>query len=199
MVQSIAVAILVGMLLPQGSSPPAWKKYDIKSGVVTYEQTLEAGTMKIASKIIVTFDDYGMKECQDTYSDGVLKESLFSDGKKMYSTHYAKKTTYRRGDAFRGVAYRFAWEDISEKDKSSGIAKQSGKMTVAGKSCESYVVNLSGSKTTYAGWAHICLWMESISTSTKSILKAIKLEENLTIPAEKFAPPAGFAVKDSPY
>jgi hypothetical protein len=72
-------------------------------------------------------------------------------------------------------------------------------MSVAGKTCESYIVNLSGSKTTYAGWAHICLWMESSSTSTKSIQKAVKIEENVAVPAAKFAPPPGFTVKDSPF
>ena len=40
------------------------KKYDIKSGIVTFDITIIMGDTKLANKSIVYFDDYGMKECK---------------------------------------------------------------------------------------------------------------------------------------
>ena len=37
-----------------------FKKYDVKSGIVTFENVIEMGTMKMKHKVMVYFDDYGM-------------------------------------------------------------------------------------------------------------------------------------------
>jgi hypothetical protein len=43
-------------------TPAQTKKYDIKSGIVTYDIATSIGEMKVGSKAIVYFDDYRMKE-----------------------------------------------------------------------------------------------------------------------------------------
>jgi len=185
---------------PQGAQPAQVRKYDVKSGIVTYEDVIEAGTMTIKSKRVTYFDDYGMRECEDRYTGDNLRESYFSDGKNLYSVMYSQKTTYLRGPAYRGTMYRFAWDEVSSQDKSSGKAKQIAAMPLAGKTCDAFQVGdpASGDYTTYAGWNHVAFMIDVHGKGTHSVQKAVKFEENAAVPPEKFQPPAGFPVKNSP-
>jgi hypothetical protein len=189
--------ILVSLLalITLAAADAQTKKYDIKSGIVTFETTMKVGTMSIVSKSIVYFDDYGMKECKETYKDDALKESFFSDGKNLYAVHFAEKTAYKRGVASRGTEFRFNWNEISDKDKKSGKAKQLPGLTIAGKKCESFEYSDGGTTTKYAGWSNICLMIDLTSKSVSSLTKAVKLEENAKVPSDKFVVPAGFELK----
>ena len=40
------------------------KKYDIKSGIVTFETTTLLGKITMTEKSVVYFDNFGMKECK---------------------------------------------------------------------------------------------------------------------------------------
>jgi len=189
---SAAFVMLVALPLDAHAQ---FKKYDIKSGIITFETAIEMGTMKMKNKIMVYFDDYGMKECHENYDGEKLKSSLFSDGQMVYNVQYAKKTAYKRGKAYSGTEFRFDWNDISEKDKTSGKAKKLPNVTVAGKNCESYMVGSSTDKTVYAGWGHVCLMIDVSSSTMRSLIKAVKFEENAKVPPEKFAVPAGYKMK----
>jgi len=101
---SVAAAVLVVSAMTQAQI----KKYDIKSGVITYE-SLNSFGMKM--KIVVSFDDYGMKECRDTYLGDKLKESFFSDGKNLYRVNHMEKTGYNTGPAYRGTELRVEWTE----------------------------------------------------------------------------------------
>jgi hypothetical protein len=186
-------ALLVFTLLAAAEAQP--KKYDIKSGIVTFETTMKVGSMSIVTKSIVYFDDYGAKECKETYKDDALKESFFSDGKNLYGVHFADRTAFKRGVAYRGTEFRFNWNDISDKDKKSGKAKQLPGLTVAGKKCESFEYSDGGTTTKYAGWGNICLMIDLTSKTVSSMTKAVKLEENAKVSGDKFAVPDGFALK----
>src|SRR5687768_12326464 len=66
------------------NAPAVVKKYQIKSGIITFQETANMGSMKISSKKVLYFDDYGMKEREDSFDDeGQLKESFMSDGKDL--------------------------------------------------------------------------------------------------------------------
>jgi hypothetical protein len=171
------------------------KKYDIKSGIVTFETTAKMAGMTIVTKSIVYFDDYGTKECKETYKDDALKESFFSDGKNLYAVYFADKMAAKRGVAYNGTEFRFNWNDISEKDKKAGKAKQLPGLTVAGKKCDSFEYTDAGTTTKYAGWSNICLMTDLTSKNVSSVTKAVKLEENVKVSSDKFAVPAGFALK----
>jgi hypothetical protein len=186
-------ALLVFTLLAAAEAQT--KKYDIKSGIVTFETTVKMGNMSIVTKSIVYFDDYGAKECKETYKADVLKESFFSDGKNLYAVYFADKTAMKRGVAYRGTEFRFNWNEISDKDKKSGKAKQLPGLTVAGKKCESFQYSDGGTTTKYAGWGNICLLIDLASKNVSSITKAVKLEENAKVSGDKFAVPAGFTLK----
>ena len=77
------LAVIVTTLTVAAQS--SFKKYDIKSGVVTYDQVMKMGSFEMKKKVIVYFDDYGMRECRETYEDTKLQETYFSDGKDIYS------------------------------------------------------------------------------------------------------------------
>ena len=171
------------------------EKYDIKSGIVTFETTMKASGMTIAKKDIVYFHDYGIKEYKDTYQDGKFTESYFSDGKSLYKVIHNDKTAYKAGDAYRGTELKFAWNEVSAKDKKDGKAKQLPDMKVAGKTCQAFEHSDRGKSTTFAGWSGITLLTEMKSKSMRSVSRAVKFEENAKVPAAKFAVPAGYAVQ----
>lgn len=171
------------------------KKYDIKSGIVTFETTMKMSGITIMKKDIVYFDDYGMKECKDTYEGDKITESFFSDGKSLYKVIHNNKTVYKAGNAYRGTEFRFDWNEISAKEKKDGTAKLLPDMKIAGKTCRAFERTDQGTTTTFAGWNGITLLTELKSKSMSSVSKAVKIEENAKIPAAKFAVPAGYAVK----
>ncbi len=169
-------------------APSTAKKYDIKSGVITYETLVESGTMKISGKTIIYFDNYGNLECKETFEDGKLTESFFSDGKNLFKVMHNHKTAYNVGVAYSGTEYRFDFDAIAQKDKDSGNAKKSANETVAGKNCEAY----SFGATSFAGWNHICLLTKSNAGGVKSTTTAVKIEENVAISPDKFKAPADY-------
>jgi hypothetical protein len=167
------------------------KKYQTKSGIITFETTIKMGKMEMKSKAVVYFDDFGMKECRDTYNGDTVKESFFSDGKNLYLVIYAEKAVYKRGVAFRGTEYKFDWNEIQR----SGDVKKLPNMTIAGKDCEAFELNVKGNINTYAGWNNICFYIGTNQNNMNVVSKAVKFEENANVPAEKFKIPAGFTLK----
>ena len=173
------------------------KKYDIRSGIVTYELNMKVGGMEIRKKTVVYFDDYGMKECRETYSNSKLEESYFSDGKELYSVRPNKKTAFRRGTAYRGTELRVDKSEFgTEADRRSDKFKTLPPMLIAGKSCETFEYNDGkGSVTRYGGWNKILMYLDVKTKSTQTIQKAVKVEENARVSSEKFKVPAGFVVQ----
>ena len=173
------------------------KKYDIKSGVVTYESIMKMGNFEIKKKVVVSFDDYGMKECKETFGRDKLEESFFSDGKDLYMVKPGNKTAYKRGTASRGTELRVEWSEFgTEEDRQAGKYKKLPAMKVAGKNCEMFEYNDgTGTVTQYGGWNKIMLYMSMKSKDMESTQRASKVEENAKVPAEKFKVPAGFAVE----
>ncbi len=168
----------------------AIKKYRIKSGIITFDQDL----MGIKQKSVLYFDDYGMKETEEKYDGEVIKETNLCDGKNRYLLMHNQKTAYTSGTCFRGVAYKFDWDEISKADKEYKVSKMDN-IDVAGKDCESYSMSSSDYPTVFAGWNNICLYMNTKSKFGNVITKAVKVEENIDVPAEKFQVPAGYEIK----
>lgn len=189
----VAASVIVISAGAQTSS----KKYDIKSGVVTYELIMKMGKMEIKKKTIVSFDDYGMKECKDTYDGDKLEESYFSDGKDLYLLKHAKKTAFKQGSASRGTELRVEWTEFgTEKDRQSGVYKKLPAKKFAGKDCEMFEQNDGkGTVTQYGGWKKILFYMDLKSKDMESIQKAVKVEENAKVSPDKFTIPKGFAVQ----
>ncbi len=191
------MTLLISVLMMMGVSLSAQtKKYDIKSGIVTFELAMKAGPTNITQKLVVSFDDYGMRECKDKYNGDKLMDSFLSDGKTLYSVGHAKKIASRRGDALRGTEVRFDWNDISDKDKKEGRAVKIGNMKVAGKDCEAYQTTTASGKSTFAGWSHILLYFDLRGTASQTTITATNIEENVNIPPAKFTIPADYKLKE---
>jgi hypothetical protein len=178
-------------------APAQVKKYDIKSGIITYESIMKMGNFEEKNKIIVYFDDYGIKECKETFSNAKLEESNFSDGKDLYLVKHKQKIAYKQGSADRGTELRVEWMEFgTEKDRQSGKYKKLPAMKVAGKNCEMFEFNEGKENITqYGGWNKILLYMNLKTKSVQNIQRALDVKENVEVPPEKFKVPAGYAVK----
>lgn len=124
-----------------------------------------------------------------------MEESFFGDGKSRYKTAHNQKRVYKAGTASRGTEFQFDWNEISDRDKKAGKAKQLPNMTVAGKTCQSFEYCDGGTSTKFAGWSGICLLTEMKTKDVNSLTEAPKIEENAKVPAEKFALRSEYAVE----
>jgi len=173
------------------------KKYDIKSGIITFESTQKMAGLgfDIQNKVVVLFDDYGMRECRETYQGNEIKEVYFSDGKDLYSLQPVKKAAFKRGKAVRGCETTIDWSDISSDDKKAGKAKQLPNITLAGKTCESFEYTSGGESTTYAVWNHILMMIDMKSKQMSMLKKAVAVDEKTAVSEDKFKVPAGYTIK----
>jgi len=196
-VKTMLFILLVLTIVISASAQTPFKKYDIKSGIITYELVMKVGTMEMKHKEVVYFDDYGMKECKDTYNGDKVEQSYFSDGKELYAVKFAKKMAFKQGNAYRGTELRVEWSEFgTEEDRQSGKMKKLPAMTVAGKNCEVFEYNDGkGGITKYAGWNKVLLLLDTQMMGTHTVQRAVKVEENVNVPQEKFKVPAGFTVQ----
>jgi len=171
-------------------------KYDIKSGIATLDIVTTVSSTKIKMTKIVYFDDYGRKECQETYSNGKLSGVFFCDGKNSFSLNFKKKKAETQGPATNGIGTRIEINAMGTKeDIASGRVKKGSPMTLAGQICEVIQVGRGGTPTIYGGWHQVLVYMKSSSSGVNTEIKAVKLEANAAVPKEKFEIPAGFAVQ----
>jgi hypothetical protein len=171
------------------------KKYDLKSGILTFQSTTFFGTMKMESKAIVYFDDYGMKECKESFEDDELKESFFSDGKTLFTLVHKKKEAYDRGPASRGTELKFDWNEVSKNTNKDYKVQKLAPVTIAGKPCESFSIESKQGKNIFAGYKGVTFLTHVENKQMTTDLRAVKFEENVAVPADKFKVPAGYAVK----
>ncbi len=194
--KSVAILLLIGAIVlavPAGANAQP-KKYEIKSGIVTFENVTTIGKIKMVEKMILYFDDYGYKECKEVYTKDKLTGISLSDGKTRWNIDPVKKTAMNLGAAVRGTEMKFDWNEVSEKEKKNGNAKLRPNIVIAGKTCQSFQTTPSGS-TVFAGWKNICLLTDVDNYGVHAVIKAVKVEENVKVPPEKFTVPAGYTIQ----
>jgi hypothetical protein len=198
MLPRIAAAMLIAFALILPSSLSAQeKKYDVKSGIITYETVTRDGRMEIAGQVVLYFDDYGRLECKDTYVGGMLKESVLCDGKTVYTLLHEQRIVFRRGPANRGTEVRFDWEALPVNEKAEGHIRKLPAMTMAGKQCEAFERVISGGVVKYAGADHILMYCERNVNGENWVMKAVSFDQAKTVPGWKFVPPAGYVEKET--
>ena len=180
------------MALPAGAQE---KKYDVKSGIVTFETLTSEGRVTVVGKIVLYFDDYGRKECKDTYVGGYLKESVLSDGKDVYTVWHDKRVVFKRGPTSAGTEVRFDWEGIPKNRRMT--LKKLPDIVVADQPCEMYERAGGASTVRLAGWNHILLYREDSRSGGARIVRAVKVEPTNTIPYSKFLHPPTYDEKSS--
>lgn len=186
--------LLVFALLASGTlcSNAQWKKYEVKSGIITYETISLEGRVHVSGKVVLYFDQYGALECKDVYVGGILKESAMCDGRVVYSIIHDQRTVFKLGPATTGTEVRFDWDAMPVPNRAERQIKRLPNMTVAGKLCEVYEQSSPGGKTKYAGWGHILLLLERNLSDNQYMMKAESFVETNQVPESKFVPPPGY-------
>jgi hypothetical protein len=198
MTARIILAVLVGScsFLPFRLDAQE-KKYDIKSGIITYETTTLDGRVQVAGRIVLYFDQYGCQECKDTYVNGMLKESVLCDGKTVYTLWHDQRIVFKRGPASRGTEVRFDWDALPSGEKAAGHIKRLPPLTMAGKVCEAFERITPEGVITCAGANHILLYCERNLKGETSVMRAVAVDETKSVPAWKFVPPPGYVEKET--
>ncbi len=173
------------------------RKYDVKSGVITYETMTLEGRVQIAGRVVLYFDEYGRLECKDTYVNGMLKESVLCDGKTVYTLWHDKRVVFRRGPASRGTEVRFDWDALPASEKMEGHIRRIPAMTLAGKVCDAFERSTQGGVVRYAGADHILMYCERNLKGENSVMKAVSVDESKSVPAWKFVPPPGYVEQET--
>ena len=160
----------------KNDSIPFYKKYDVRSGVITYNTSMNTLTVNVSYKTVVSFDNYGMRERRDTYDGDLLVETFLCDGFNNYNISHTLKKLVRTGTAYRGTESRFGWEKINNEEIKSGKVTKLPSIIIASKTCRAFTINTGAATVTYAGWNHIILLNKVESPGGKSISKAIKVD-----------------------
>lgn len=189
---------LMACFAAPGASAAQARKYDMKSGVVTFETVVTMGKTEVKRKSVVTFDDWGTREKRDSYAGATLEETFLCDGKNQITIMPARKEVYVVGQCSRGTELRFDWGEISDLDKKQGKARMLPPMTVAGKRCQAFEIKDARSTSRFAGFRKVTLYTEVASAGTRTVVRAVKFEENAPIPADALQVPAGYSTKKWP-
>jgi hypothetical protein len=190
------IVIALGLILPSRLGAQE-KKYDVKSGIITYETVTMEGRVKIAGRIVLYFDQYGRQECKDTYVNGMLKESVLCDGRTVYTLWHEQRIVFKRGPANRGTEVRFDWEAMPVSEKAEGHIKKLPPVTIAGKVCEAFERITPGGVIKYAGANHILLDCERNLNGENWVMRAVSVDETSSVPPSKFVPPAGYVERET--
>ncbi|RJP85576.1 MAG: hypothetical protein C4518_15875 [Desulfobacteraceae bacterium] len=175
---------------------PAFRKYAIKSGAITFER---AG-VSAKKKIMVYFDDFGKKERNEVYNDkGVLEEIRFSDGETMYRIslkNSAEKAAYIMGPGSNGTEMRFEADPFKKDDeKQRQNYKKLPDMEILGKLCQAYSVKTDAAETIFAGRDNVLLHVKVIMKMGETVTQAVDFKENAEVDPALFKVPAEYAVK----
>jgi len=171
-------------------------KYTMKSGIVTFERT----GVSAKKKIMVYFDDHGIKERNEVYNDkGVLEEFRFSDGETMYKISLkkgAEKVAYIMGPGSFGTEMKFVADPFKgEDEKQRQNYKKLPDMEILGKPCQAYSVGDSAAETTFAGRNDLLLYVKVTMKMGESVTRAVDFKEDAKIDPALFKVPAGYVVK----
>ncbi len=168
----------------------AQRKYALKSGIITFENSVAILGKPAAQRQVLYFDDYGMRERKELYEGDTLREAALCDGMHLYTLVFEESTAYKGGKSTQGTEAPFRRDTTKGKSWTKLPA-----MKVAGRVCETIRSVQGDDETTLAGWNGIVLFAESSSGGIHTSSKAVKISENAKISPEMFRVPASFRVR----
>jgi hypothetical protein len=179
----------------------AFKKYDIKSGIIAF--SMENDMLKslgVNMNQIVYFDDYGVKEAKETYRNDKLSTKVMDNGVGFYQLNFDQKKGTKTKSYGNGTEMRFALEQYSDKEIKDHKLQKLPNETIAGKDCAVYSTEDRSLKAKFAGWNHIALLIQSETEVNKKpmivVIKATKIEENAAIPPAVFELPKDMTITE---
>ena len=175
---------------------PADATYEIKSGIVTFENAIMKGMNQI-----FYFDDYGRKEARYTFMDMEVMGEKISTGNveihiDSFLIHYdlqsqegSKIISHLSIGGAKDIPKDFS--ELTPEFIEDFQLKELGKKQILGKECKGYEATAMGIKTEIWVWSGIALYSRIfMSNDGKPIeIKASKLEVNVPVPADKFQVP----------
>jgi len=168
-------------------------KYSLKSGIVE----MKSQVMGMEQKQVLFFDEYGAKECIEVtasmFGQKIHNLNINKDG-YAYSVDMVKKT---------GTKIKIPTDAaINFNDLGKGIAKDMnikkvGTETALGKTCDKYTIDYKKQqmKGYYLVWNGIALKTELTMMGMKTVVEVTKINENASIPADKFEIPKGIKIQ----
>jgi hypothetical protein len=177
-------------------------KFKMKSGIIT----MMSETMGMKQTITMYFDDYGSKHCTETKGEidmGALGKTEmhnlnFAKDGYTYSIDLTKKTGTKMKSITTGKQKDIDFSKLTDDMmKQMKITKQ-GTEEVLGKTCDKYFLNDPDlkMKSSYCVWNGIPLKSEIDMGGIKATVTATKIEENASIPAEKFEIPKDIKITE---
>lgn len=168
------------------------KKYEIKSGVVTYK----AVTMGMEQKITTSFDDYGALEATDTYmemmGEKIHTKNIMRDG-YTYSISFDEKQATKT--KMFGNAAAMAFANLSKDIEEKMNLKRHGKENIVGFECEKMTYDYKEMSTKGTVWSYkgVPLKQEANAMGIEVKMEPVSFEEK-SVDKSVFEVPAGFKV-----
>jgi len=184
------------------------KKYDIKSGIVTYKTSV----MGMDNSMTLYFDDYGAKEMRETVTElkmmGTVSRkvtiSLEKDGfrynydlentvnkENKTSKEIKKSKVYSSGSGDMGSMASTMTAEV----KKQYDYKDEGTETVAGVTGTKFSMKMG--KTKMSGTLYKKIMLKTVMEMMT--ITATKFEENVSIPADKFELPKDYTIVETNY
>lgn len=170
-------------------------RYNIKSGIITYNATI----MLMDQQIIMYFDDWGRKERREiniSIMGKKLNNVTLSDTTFVY-TYNPEKNEGTRMPLDTENPDNINFTNLNDdKIRKFNIVKE-GKETILDRNCIVYSMDYkkAGISGKYTIWNGINLKTEASAQGMSVKIEAIKIEENVSIPVEKFIPPKSINFK----
>ncbi|MBR5834739.1 MAG: DUF4412 domain-containing protein [Bacteroidales bacterium] len=169
------------------------KLYTVKSGIVTMEMDMMG--QKVTQQMY--FDDYGVKQATVGDFGGRKSRNIVVDGSTVM-VNDDEKTAMKM--PMMGQQERVNFSNLDEKAIKKYKVKELGTETVAGKECKKYEVTLfmMGQPQKQTVWVYKGITLKSESKSDFGSMNqtAVKVEENVEIPASMFVVPEGVKIEE---
>lgn len=171
-------------------------KYSIKSGIIEYNTTT-MGTNVIQT---LYFDDYGTKEANEMQMEiAGMKSHTLNILKEGYN--YSLDLNSKTGTKSKLMAMpnsNIDFENISEEILKQMKMRKEGQEDFNGKTCDKYTMDNSDMhmKGTFLVWKGIALKSEMDLSTIKTIMVAKNIQENTSVPKEKFNVPEDFQITE---
>lgn len=171
---------------------PASTRYGIKSGII--HKKIVNSMMKGENTITVWFDRYGEVEVSENYTrmemmGQKIEETTWSSLREGFL--YSYKIGERTGTKFK-LSQTFDpknvdWSKLTDELMKQYHVEKTGTDEFLGKTCEVYKMNNTqmGMEGKYLLWKNIVLKTETKAAGFTVVEEVTKLEENVTIAAEK--------------
>lgn len=194
----------------EASSGTMPNRYGLKSAIVHYEPTIIMG---IKTEQTLYFDDYGKREAKETVSESDIM-GMKSREHKMeitdgdYAISYeiekilngkdetSKEATKTNMKGLNEMAMAMGQSLDPEQMKKNFDYREEGSEQIAGVTGTKYSIALNKEKPDARVYGVIYKNIALKSEMAGISIKASKIEENVSVPAEKFQIPAGYTVKE---